>query len=232
MRKNVLVYSNCSGIAEKLSSFCVGEEIDIHKLAERQRLEWQAYCTGIHLILLDIFMDEERWVDGIRLIKEIRDRTRVPVIVLSDQNSEAVKIMALDAGADDFISTDANPLEIYARIKSQLRRYTQMTAICSNIEKVFRVDGLEVDDVQRMVTVNDREVRLTTTEYKILQLLVKEKGKVFSGDEIYEAVWGMRPIGVDNTIAVHIRHIRKKIEEDPAKPHYLKLEWGKGYMVG
>lgn len=232
MRKNVLVYSNCSGIAEKLASFCVGEEIDIHKLVAGQKLEWQTYCTGIHLILLDIFMDEEHWTDGIRLLKEIRSKTRIPVVVLSGQKSETVKIMALDAGADDFVSTDANPLEVYARIKSQLRRYTQMTAICSNIEKVFRVDGLEVDDVQRVVTVNNREVRLTTTEYKILQLLVKEKGRVFSGDEIYEAVWGMRPIGVDNTIAVHIRHIRKKIEEDPARPHYLKVAWGKGYMVG
>lgn len=232
MRKSVLVYSNCSGIAEKLASFCVGEEIDIHKLAAEQKLEWSAYCTGIHLILLDIFMDEKHWVDGIRLIKEIRDKSRIPIVVLSDQNSEAVKIMALDAGADDFVSADANPLEVYARIKSQLRRYTQMAGICSNIEKVFRIEGLEVDDAQRVVTVNDREVRLTTTEYKILQLLVKEKGKVFSGDEIYEAVWGMRPIGVDNTIAVHIRHIRKKIEEDPARPHYLKVAWGKGYMVG
>lgn len=235
MRKNILVYSNSSGIAEKLAPFCVGEEIDIHTLTaaqETERIVYGTYGTGIHLILLDILMNEERWADGIRLIKEIRAKTRIPIMVFSDQQSEAVKIMALDAGADDFVSTDTNPLEVYARIKSQLRRYTQMTDICRSIEQVFRVDGLEVDDTQRVVTVNDREVRLTATEYKILQLLIKERGKVFSGDEIYKAVWGMRPIGVDNTIAVHIRHIREKIEEDPRKPHYLKVAWGKGYLVG
>lgn len=232
MRKNILVYDNCSGIAEKLAPFCAGEEISIHKLAAGQTVERPAHGTEIYLILLDIFMDEERWIDGIRLVKEIRAKTRIPIVVLSDQKSEAIKIMALDAGADDFVNTDANPLEVYARIKSQLRRYTQMINMCSSIEQVFRVDGLEVDDTQRIVTVNHREVRLTSTEYKILQLLIKGRGKVFSGDEIYEAVWGMRPIGAENTIAVHIRHIRKKIEEDPAKPRYLKVAWGKGYMVG
>ena len=235
MRKNILVYNNCSGVAEKLASFCVGEEIDIHKLAVEQEMERLVYCgygTGIHMILLDILMNEERWTEGIRLIKELRTKTRIPIVVVSDQQSEAVKIMALDAGADDFVSTETNPLEVYARIKSQLRRYTQMTDIRGSVEQVLRVDGLEVDNTQRMVTVNDREVRLTTTEYKILRLLIKERGKVFSGDEIYKAVWGMCPIGVDNTIAVHIRHIREKIEENPQKPHYLKVAWGKGYMVG
>ena len=107
-----------------------------------------------------------------------------------------------------------------------------MTDVSGNIERIYRVDGLEVDDTHQRVTVNNREVRLTPTEYKILRLLINEKGKVYSNDEIYEAVWGMKPIGVDNTIAVHVRHIRKKIEDNPRKPHYLKMAWGKGYMVG
>ena len=232
MRKNILVYNNSSNIAEMLMPLCAGEEIGVQTLETGQQLGVPYYWLGIHLILLDIFMDEKYWVDGIKLIKEIRFNSKIPIIVVSDQKSDTVKIMALEAGADDFVSTDANPLEIFARIKSQLRRFTQMANISDNIQGIFRVDELEVDDVRRRVAVNNREVRLTSTEYKILRFLINEKGKVYSGDEIYEAVWGMRPVGVENTIAVHIRHIREKIEEDPAKPHYLKVAWGKGYMVG
>ena len=232
MRKNILVYNNCSDIAEKLSPFCAGEEISVHKIATGKEIKLFTYLPEAHLLLLDIFLDEKYWVDGIKLIMRMRSQSKVPIVVVSDQKSEAIKIMALDAGADDFVSTDANPLEIFARIKSQLRRFTQMTDICGTVKQIFRVDGLELDDAQRMVTVDHREVRLTSTEYKILQLLMKEKGRVFSGDEIYQEVWGMRPIGVENTIAVHIRHIREKIEEDPKRPHYLKVAWGKGYLVG
>lgn len=232
MKRNVLVYNNCSHIAEILAPLCVGEEINIQKITAKQEIKMPLCENEIHLILLDIFMDERCWVEGIKLIKEIRVKSKIPIIVLSDQKSEAVKIMALDAGADDYIGTDAHPLEVFARIKSQLRRYVQMTYICGNIESVFRVDGLEVNDIDRIVTVDKKEVHLTSTEYKILQLLIRQKGKAVSGDEIYEAVWGMAPVGVDNTVAVHIRHIREKIEEDPAKPHYLKVAWGKGYMVG
>lgn len=232
MRKNILVYNNCSNIAELLIPLCAGEEIGVQRLETGQEKDLPAYCTGFHLILLDIFMDKEYWADGIMLIKEIRAESKIPIIIISGQKSETINILALNAGADDFISIDSNPLEIIARMKSQIRRYTQMTDVSGNVEQIHRIDGLEVNDAQRMVTVDKKEVRLTSTEYKILQLLVKGKGRVFSGDEIYEAVWGMRPIGVENTIAVHIRHIREKIEENPAKPHYLKVAWGKGYMVG
>ena len=232
MRRNILVYQNCTGITEKLAPFCAGEEIVIHKMAADQEMGSPHFWSGYHLILLDIFMDKENWTEGIMLLKEIREKSRVPIMIVSAQNTETIKILALNAGADDIVSADTNPLEVFARIKSQLRRYIQMTNVCGSVGRTFRVDGLEVDDTHRMVTVDHREVRLTSTEYKILQFLIKQQGKVFSGDEIYEAVWGMRPVDVENTIAVHIRHIRKKIEEDPAKPHYLKVAWGKGYMVG
>lgn len=232
MRKNIVVYNNCSHMTEILSPFCAGEGIDLQKLVTGKEKELFSYLPGVHLLLLDIFMDEVNWVTGIKLIKEIRAKSILPIIIVSDQKSETIKIMALDAGADDFVSTEMNPLEIIARIKSQIRRYTQMRDVSGNIERIYRVDGLEVDDVQRRVMVNDREVHLTSTEYKILWFLINEKGKVHSGDEIYEAVWGMRPVGVDNIIPVHIRHIREKIEENPRNPHYLKVAWGKGYMVG
>ncbi len=125
-----------------------------------------------------------------------------------------------------------NPLELLARIKSQIRRYTQMANLCENINRIYRVDDLEIDDIKRKVTVADREVYLTPIEYKILRLLVKEKGRVLSIDQIYEAIWNMQAIGADNTIAVHIRHIREKIESNPKEPHYLKVVWGTGYKVG
>ena len=231
MRKNILVYNDCSNIAEMLIPLCVGEEISIRKFITAQKKE-QPDFTEIHLILLDIVIDEPYWFDGIKLIKEIRAQSAIPIIVVSDQKTETVKIMALEAGADDYILTETHPLEIFARIKSQLRHYFQLQLLYSNMEHIFRVDDLEVNDSQRMVKVDNREIRLTCTEYKILELLIKEKGKIFSRDEIYQAVWGMRPIGVDNTLSVHIRHIREKIEENPAKPHYLKAAWGKGYVIG
>ena len=230
--KNIIVYNNHSGLAEILSPFCAGEGISIQKLMTEKELELSDHLSEAQLMLLDIFMDEMNWLTDIMLIQEIRAKSKMPIIIVSGQKAETIKIMALDAGADDFISTETNPLEIMARMKSQIRRYTQMTDVNSNIERIYRVDGLEVDDIHRRVTVNNREARLTLTEYKILRLLINEKGKVYSNDEIYEAVWGMRPVGADNTIAVHIRHIREKIEENPKKPHYLKLAWGKGYMVG
>ncbi|MCH5344549.1 MAG: response regulator transcription factor [Acetatifactor sp.] len=232
MRKNILVYNNCSNMAEMLSPFCAGEGISVQKWATAKEMEQFPKLPELHLILLDIFMDEENWESGIELIRQIRTKSRIPIIIVSDQKAEIIKIMALDAGADDFVSTETNPLEILARIKSRIRRYTQMTDVSGNIKRIYRTDGLEVDDIRRRVTVNNREVHLTSTEYKILRFLINEKGKVHSGGEIYNAVWGARPIGVDNTIAVHIRHIREKIEDNPKKPHYLKVEWGKGYMVG
>ena len=232
MGKNILVYNKCSNIVELLIPLCAGEGISVQRLESGQKKDLLKYCMDFQLILLDIFMDREYWADGIKLIKEIRTESKIPIIIVSDQKSETIKILALNAGADDFIGADANPLEIIARMKSQIRRYIQMTDVSGNIERIYRVDGLEVDDTHRRVTVNNRVVRLTPTEYKILRLLINEKGKVYSNDEIYEAVWGMKPIGVDNTIAVHVRHIREKIEDNPRKPHYLKMAWGKGYMVG
>ena len=232
MRKNILVYNNCSDIAEKLLPFCAGEGISVRRIVTGKEKELFTYLPEANLLLLHIFMDEKNWLTGIKLIHKIRAESKIPIIIVSDQKAETVKIMALDAGADDIINTEMNPLEIMARMKSQIRRYIQMTDVNGNIVRIYRVDGLEVDDINRKVMVNNREVRLTSTEYKILRLLINEKGKVYSNDEIYEAVWGMNPIGVDNTIAVHIRHIREKIEENPKEPHYLKAAWGKGYLVG
>ena len=153
-------------------------------------------------------------------------------LIFSNNSEEAAKIAALNAGADDYVTLPCNPLELLARIKSQIRRYTQLANLCENINQIYKVDDLEIDDMRRRVTVGGREVYLTPIEYKILRLLVQERGRVLSIDQIYEAIWNMQAIGADNTIAVHIRHIREKIEQNPREPRYLKVVWGTGYKVG
>ena len=158
----------------------------------------------------------------------------MPIMVISSQMNETAKVAALSIGADDYVSADDNPLVIMARIKSQLLRYLQLTRFYStkNFDQKYRVDGLEIDDVQRKVTVEGREVKLTPTEYQILKLLVMKRGKVLSIPQIYEDIWKMQAVDVDNTVAVHVRHIREKIELNPRNPKYLKVIWGTGYMVG
>ena len=162
----------------------------------------------------------------------LRRKSCIPLIVVSAQTAETAKIMALESGADDYVTADCNPLVLLARIKSQLRRYTQMMGMCENIDKIYRIGGLTLDDSRRTVTVEGRNVHLTPVEYKILRLLVQQRGKVFSNAQIYENIWNMRAVGVNNTIAVHICHLREKIEEDPKQPKYLKVVWGNGYKVG
>jgi DNA-binding response OmpR family regulator len=183
-------------------------------------------------MLVDVELNDKGWDKGIEIIANLRRKSSIPVIVVSAQSAETAKIMALEAGADDYVTTDCNPLELLARVKSQLRRYTQLVNMYVNIDRIYRVDGLVIDDIQRTVTVEGRNVRLTPIEYKILRLLVQQKGRVFSNSQIYENIWHMQAIGADNTIAVHIRHIREKIEANPKEPRYLKVVWGNGYKVG
>jgi DNA-binding response OmpR family regulator len=154
------------------------------------------------------------------------------MIIISGQTAETAKIMALNAGADDYVTEGCNPLVLLARIKSQLRRYRQLTDEKDRIAGIYRIDGLEINDTTREVSVDGRNVKLTPIEYNILKLLVQERGKVISIDKIYETIWHMRAVGADNTVAVHVRHIREKIESNPKEPRYLKVVWGTGYRVG
>lgn len=188
--------------------------------------------SGIHLMITDIMKEKAEELIGLSLIRKIREITNVPLMIFSEQKDEMLKILAFDAGADDFITTGCNPLEILARIKAHIRRYIQLVNACSRGNKIYRIDALVLDDNTRKVTVNQLEVRLTPIEYKILRLLVQERGKVLSISQIYESIWNMAPIGADNTVAVHIRHIREKIEKNPKEPEYLKVVWGTGYKVG
>ena len=182
-----------------------------------------------HLILLDIMMPN---LDGIRATRKIRETSSVPIIMLSAKSEDVDKILGLNIGADDYITKPFNPLELIARVKSQLRRYTQLGNLATEEkEAVYVCGGLVVNDDLKTVTVDGEPVKLTPIEYNILVLLIKNQGKVFSIEQIYENIWNEEAIGADNTVAVHIRHIREKIEINPREPRYLKVVWGIGYKI-
>ena len=183
----------------------------------------------VHLILLDIMMPN---LDGIRATRKIRETSSVPIIMLSAKSEDVDKILGLNIGADDYITKPFNPLELIARVKSQLRRYTQLGNLAKEEkEAVYVCGGLVVNDDLKTVTVDGEPVKLTPIEYNILVLLIKNQGKVFSIEQIYENIWNEEAIGADNTVAVHIRHIREKIEINPREPRYLKVVWGIGYKI-
>lgn len=232
VEKSVLVYNNKTGIAEKMQSLLAGEGLSMLIASDLERLSRMLGSGEICLMLIDVELNDKGWDKGIEMIASLRKTSSIPLIVVSAQSAETAKIMALEAGADDYVAADCNPLELLARVKSQLRRYAQLVNMCTNIDRIYRVDGLVIDDVRRTVTVDGRSVRLTPIEYKILRLLAQQRGKVFSNRQIYESIWQMQAIGADNTIAVHIRHIREKIESNPREPRYLKAVWGNGYKVG
>lgn len=232
MKNRVLVFNNQTGIAEKMEPLLTGEGLEVIVAADVEHLREVLENETLHLMLIDVELNDKGWDKGIELIANLRRSSSIPLIVVSAQSAETAKIMALEAGADDYVTADCNPLELLARIKSQLRRYIQLVNMYVNIDRIYKVDGLVIDDIRRTVTVDGQSVRLTPIEYKILRLLVQQRGRVLSNSQIYESIWHMQAIGADNTIAVHIRHIREKIESNPKEPRYLKAVWGNGYKVG
>ncbi len=184
---------------------------------------------NVHLLILDIMMPK---LDGIHATIKIRENNGIPIIILSAKSEDVDKILGLNVGADDYVSKPFNPLELIARVKSQLRRYTQLGGNSGvSSEKIYETGGLSINDDRKEVTVDGEFVKLTPIEYNILLLLTKNQGKVFSIDQIYESIWNEDAIGADNTVAVHIRHIREKIEINPREPRYLKVVWGVGYKI-
>ena len=184
---------------------------------------------SVDLLIMDIMMPR---MDGIRATLKIREKHNIPIIILSAKSEDADKILGLNIGADDYITKPFNPLELVARVKSHLRRYMQLgSTTIKESEAIYTVGGLAINDDLKEVTVDGEPVKLTPIEYNILLLLVKHLGKVFSIDQIYENIWNENAVGVDNTVAVHIRHIREKIEINPKEPRYLKVVWGVGYKI-
>jgi DNA-binding response OmpR family regulator len=232
METTILVYDNYTKIGKIMEPLLSMEGMKAVAVADEKELKSRAACDGAGLMLIDAELSEKGWCSGIELISDIRAASRIPMIIISGQTAETAKIMALNAGADDYVTEGCNPLVLLARIKSQLRRYRQLTDENDRIAGIYRIDGLEINDTTREVSVDGRDVRLTPIEYNILKLLVQERGKVISIDRIYETIWHMRAVGADNTVAVHVRHIREKIESNPKEPRYLKVVWGTGYRVG
>ena len=181
----------------------------------------------IHLVLMDIMMPE---MDGIEAMVKIREISNVPVILLTAKSEDTDKVLGLTVGADDYITKPFNPVELQARVKSQLRRYMQLGSGQVQPSRIT-IGGIELDDKSKEVFLDGEKVNLTRTEYDILKLLMEHPGEVFSPNQIYETVWKDSPYGIENTVAVHIRHLREKLEYNPAEPRYLKVVWGRGYKM-
>ena len=232
MTKKIAVLNNSTGIVEILKNLFVEEGIKTYIVKDFAELVYTIKAEDINLLLIDLELDRTGMGRGIELIRCIRKETSIPIIIVSAQTSETAKIVALNVGADDYVTTEDSSLVILARIKAQLRRYTELTTLCASLHHIYRVGDLEIDDSRHTVLVQGKEVKLTPIEYKILRLLIQERGKVLSIDQIYERIWQLSPVEADNVVAVHIRHIREKIERNPKEPCYLKVVWGMGYKVG
>ena len=225
----ILVCDDDKDIVEAIDIYLTQEGYEVLKAYDGDEAIKVLKSNEVDLLIMDVMMPR---LDGIRATLKIRDNMSLPIIILSAKSEDADKILGLNIGADDYMTKPFNPLELVARVKSQLRRYTQLGSTArSDNQSEFRTGGLVIRDDLKEVTVDGEKVKLTPIEYNILLLLVKNQGKVFSINQIYENIWNEEAIGADNTVAVHIRHIREKIEINPKEPRYLKVVWGVGYKV-
>ncbi len=226
----ILVCDDEKEIVDAIEIYLVQEGFEVLKAYDGEQALEILKREEVHLLILDIMMPK---LDGIHAIMKIREESSIPIIVLSAKTQDTDKILGLNLGADDYVAKPFNPLELIARVKSQIRRYTSFGSAseAAESEKVYSTGGLVINDDRKEVTVDGERVKLTRIEYNILLFLVQNKGKVFSIDQIYEQIWQEDAYGADNTVTVHIRHIREKIEIDPKNPKYLKVIWGIGYKV-
>lgn len=224
----VLVCDDDKEIVDAIEIYLRREDIDVVKAYNGKQALDLLEEEEVQLVLLDIMMPE---MDGIEATKVIREKSKIPIILLSAKSEEKDKIQGLDIGADDYITKPFNAGELVARVKSNLRRYTSLGGQKDENGSIIKIGGLTINDENKQVFVDDVFVRLTPIEYNILLFLSKNKGNVFSSPQIYEHIWNEKPIDAENTVAVHIRHIREKIEINPREPQYLKVVWGVGYKI-
>ena len=227
--QTILVCDDDKEIVDAIDIYLTGEGFHILKAYDGYDALKILETEHADLMIIDVMMPG---LDGIRTTLKVRETSSIPIIILSAKSEDSDKILGLNIGADDYLSKPFNPLELVARVKSQLRRYTQLGNLNqSSNENVYKCGGLTINDDSKEVFVDDEPIKLTPIEYNILLLLTKNAGKVFSIDEIYKQIWNEEAIGADNTVAVHIRHIREKIEINPREPRYLKVVWGVGYKI-
>mgnify|MGYP000193140543 FL=1 len=222
----ILVCDDDKEIVEAIEIYLMQEGYNVEKAYDGQEALKIVKDKKIDLMIIDVMMPK---LDGIRATLQIRKESKIPIIILSAKTEDADKILGLNVGADDYVTKPFNPLELVARVKSQLRRYTTLSSYGDEEGNVYEAGGLLINDDLKKVIVDGEEVK--PIEYNILLLLLKNKGKVYSINQIYENIWNEEAIGADNTVAVHIRHIREKIEINPKEPRYLKVVWGVGYKI-
>lgn len=225
---NILVCDDYREIVDAIEIYLSQDGYKIYKAYDGEQAIQILDKEDIHLLIMDIMMPR---LDGIRATLKIREYSSIPIIILSAKSEDTDKILGLNIGADDYICKPFNPLELVARVKSNLRRYTSLGSLTGENKAIYQVGGLILNDDIKQVTVDDEPVKMTPIEYNILLLLMKNQGRVFSINQIYESIWNEDAIGADNTVAVHIRHIREKIEINPKEPRYLKVVWGVGYKI-
>ena len=227
---NILVCDDDKDIVDAIEIYLAPEGYHILKAYDGIQAIEMMRSNDIQLLIMDVMMPR---MDGIRATLKIREESNIPIIILSAKTEDTDKIFGLNVGADDYVTKPFNSLELVARVKSQLRRYTKLgTMTPETVSNVYRTGGLEINDDMKQVTVDGRIVeKLTPIQYNILLFLTQNKGREFSIEQIYENIWNEDAINADNTVAVHIRHIREKIEINPKEPRYLKVVWGIGYKM-
>ncbi|WP_062107433.1 response regulator transcription factor [Bacillus niameyensis] len=224
---HVLVVDDDQEIREAIEIYLKNEGVTVLKAKDGvEALEILAEKT-VHLIILDVMMPR---LDGISATFKIREKQNIPIIILSAKSEDTDKILGLQVGADDYVTKPFNPMELVARVKSQLRRYVTLGTF-KGVSKTIHLNGLELDSLAKEVSLHGEQVKLTPIEYKIVELLMQNAGRVYSINEIYERVWNEPSYNAENTVAVHIRKIREKVEIDPKNPRYLKVVWGIGYKM-
>ena len=227
MGNRILVVDDEKEIADVIELYLKNEGFEVEKFYTGKDALVSIEKAAPDMALLDVMLPD---IDGFEVLQKIREKYNFPVIMLTAKTEYMDKINGLMLGADDYMAKPFNPLELVARVNSQMRRYTKLGNAAES-SKVFQSGGLAINDDLKSVSVDGEAVRLTPIEYNILLLLVKNQGKVFSINQIYENIWNEEAIGADNTVAVHIRHIREKIEINPKDPQYLKVVWGVGYKI-
>lgn len=224
----ILVCDDDAAIVEAISIYLSQEGYQILKAYDGRQAIDILQKEDVQLLLIDVMMPQ---MDGIHAVMKIRSFSSIPILFLSAKSEDVDKILGLNVGADDYITKPFNPVELIARVRSSLRRYTAYGSLKQEEERQYQVGGLCIDDDAKQVSVDGEPVKLTPIEYQILLLLVKSPGRVFSSEQIYETIWNEEAYGADNTVAVHVRHIREKIEINPKEPRYLKVVWGVGYKI-
>ena len=224
---NILICDDEQDIVNALKIYLSGGDYCLFEASNGREALEVVEKNDIHLILMDIMMPQ---LDGIAATAKLREKSNVPIILLTAKSESSDKVLGLNIGADDYITKPFNPAEVVARVRSQLRRYTNLGGMVKQ-ESRFVIGSIELDDAEKTVTVDGEPASLTPLEYNILRLLMENPGRVFSSAEIYEKVWKDVALGNESTVAVHIRHLREKIEIDPANPRYLKVVWGLGYKM-